>query len=448
MKSQAGRLRTRSPGRVARAGAALLLLAVAAGCGGGGGSGSRSAAPTPAAPPPAAEPGVVATAPYDATAPHADNLRPCTYAGTATRQCTLATLPFLGMEHADPTIDQVLGRTLVSHRWMGDNFAGVLAALPADVLGLFRSITAVVIASDVRPAYYDPETGAIYLDPEFLWLSVAERNTVSDDPDPRSEFGRDLSFHMPWRYVRDGQRLTVFLNPDGSRDPDQIIEIMGFLLYHELAHAVDFMAPDRLPGLAPTQTAAAAILAAPPLSSGFVAAHPLSSEVLKGLASVSFLGATASSAQRALQPEDLVDDFANDGATQYYAYTTQYEDFASLFETAMMKWRFGYDKDTAIAHWPTSNSVDDSVIAWGERGRLGGQSVINRALAAGQRVYAGELADFEAFLLAEPAPLPMPAGTTWGENLVIGPAAPQAETAGSGIPRRRADPFLERVRIR
>lgn len=429
----------------------IVLAVAAAACGGGGGGGGGQAAPPPAAPAPAPPPApeVADTSPYVTGATYADALRRCTYAGSATQACSMAELPFLGMETGAVTLDDVMSRTLVSETWMGDNLRTALQTLPPDLIALFGSITAVVIATDVRPAYYDPNTGAIYLDPDFLWLTVAQRNQVPDTPDPRSDFGRDLSFVMPWRYVRNNQPLTVFLNQDGSRDPDQIVEILGFLLYHELAHAVDFMPPAKMTGLAPSLTVLQAINTGAPLSSSFVNTYPLTSQVIRDLAAVSFLGETATATQRNLLPEDLVDEFANDGATQYYAYTTQYEDFATLFETVMMKWRFGYDKDTAIASPSSTGSSADAVIAWGERGRIGAQQVMTRALDVGQRMYPGDLAEFESFLTGQPAPVQMTAGRTWGQNLVLAPVAATAgEARGISRETRTPDYFLERVTIR
>ncbi len=426
----------------------MLLCISVSGCGGGGGGRSNAPPARGANPPQGPAATVVATSAYRTGAPYAGALQRCTYAGEATEACPLSTLPFLGMQTDTVTIEQVLSRTLVSHRWMGDNFGGALARLPADLLPLFRSVTAVVIASDVRPSFYDPDTGAIYLDPEFLWLRVSERDQVPDTPDFRSEFGRDLGFQMPWRYVRDGQRLTVYLNPDGSRDPDQIIEILGYLLYHELAHATDFMPPADLSGLSNTQTARSAILSGRRLSSLLTASYPLNSTLLKDLAAVSFLGATSTAAQRTLAPDDLVVEFSNDGATQYYAYSTRYEDFATQFETAMMKWHFGYDKDTAIVHPPASGNADDAVLAWGERGRIGAQHVMSRTLAVGQRLYPGELRAFEAFLADQPLPRTLTRGTTWRDSLSDQTTAGAAAAPAARPSRRVADYVLERVRIR
>jgi hypothetical protein len=336
---------------------------------------------------------------------------------------------------------------------MGANLQAVLGRLPDDVLPLLRSITAVVIASDIRPAHYDPDTGAIYLDPEFLWLSIAERDTVSTAPDPRSNFGLDLQFQMPWRYVRANERMTVFLNPDGSRDLSQIEEIMAYLLYHELAHAVDFMPPERMSALHGDLTVPAALQQQPRLSTAFQDALPLQSTLLMELAAVSFLGQDSTAEQRALAPADLITEFENDGAVQYYAYTTQFEDFAVLFESAMMKWHYGYDKDTGITNRPASGGFDAATVAWGTRGRLGELPVYQRIRGVAERIYPGDLDAFLEFLDSEsPTPVRMREGETWGANLVLDAGAAtisaRPSVAGSEADGRRPDYLLERVPIR
>ncbi|MCY4012719.1 MAG: hypothetical protein OXG82_08400 [Gammaproteobacteria bacterium] len=68
-----------------------------------------------------------------------------------------------------------MSRVLVSHRWMGDSLQELLERLPGDVRMLARSLTAIVIASDIRPAYYWPRTGALYLDAEYFWRTPEER---------------------------------------------------------------------------------------------------------------------------------------------------------------------------------------------------------------------------------------------------------------------------------
>lgn len=432
--------------------AALLLSGclLAACGGGGGGSSSGTPPPIPSARTAPVPDGVVDTAPYKTLAPFADTMQRCTYLGDNTETCTLDDLPFLGQTSSNPSIDDVLDRTLVSHTWMGDNFEALLELLPADLLEMFQSVTAVVIASDIRPAFYDPNTGAIYLDADFLWITNAERDDVSDDPDPRAAFGNALQVRLPWRYVKDNGSFSITLNPDGSRDLEQVEVIMAFLLYHELSHAMDFMHPSRLSGLDNNRTAASYLTSGLNiLSTDFVNFNPLSSTVMDDLAEVSFRGVTASSAQQNFQPEDLIDEFAPDGAIQYYAYTSQYEDFATMFETIMLSFHYGYQKDTGI----TTNTAAsaDGRVAWGQRGRLGSQQVTARAREVAQAINLSNLAAVEDHLNGLPLPTQMRVGETWGQNLTQSPpsgvspsqAQPEGIRKTGGV-----DDFFERVWIR
>ncbi|MCZ6889070.1 MAG: hypothetical protein O7H39_11295 [Gammaproteobacteria bacterium] len=390
---------------------------------------------------------------FVAASPYAASLGPCTYAGDATESCPLSRLPFLGIDVANPTVDDVMARVLISHSWMGANFRALLESLPADALPMFRSITAVVIAADVRPAYYDPVTGAIYLDPDFVWLTPSQLADISTDPDPRAGFGIELQVELPWRYVKDNQPLSFPLNEDGTRDLDQLAVLMGFLLYHELAHALDFMHPSRLAGLDLAQTPAeAASDSSLFMSAGLVNTYPLTSAVLQSLAGVSFLGSTSTPVQQALQPSDLVSEFALDGAAQYYSYTSQYEDFANLFDTVMMSFHFGYEKDTGITDSPASGDPYAGIVAWGQRGRFVDQAVLLRTLEVVQAIYPGDLAALEAYINARPPPESMRVGETWGSNLLLGPPEPAGlpgVSASSGAQiGATAGRLLEQVRIR
>ena len=150
----------------------LLLSASIAGCGGGGGGGAAPAAPVanqPANNPPAptlslAVPGGA----YDAV------LIDCILAETQQQSCTLNTLPLLAQKVVDPSVDDILGRTVISDNWMSARFRQVLERMPADMLILFNAVTAIVIDADtVVPSYY-PLTGAIYISPVDLWLTNAE----------------------------------------------------------------------------------------------------------------------------------------------------------------------------------------------------------------------------------------------------------------------------------
>ncbi len=106
-------------------------------------------------------------------------LQDCVYSKERRESCLLKRLPLLGQEIANPTVEDIMARTLVSHSWMSERFRQFLQLLPADALKLFRAVTAVVIASDIRPALYQSTTGAIYLDANNLLLQTDTQETVA-----------------------------------------------------------------------------------------------------------------------------------------------------------------------------------------------------------------------------------------------------------------------------
>jgi hypothetical protein len=176
--------------------------------------------------------------PYRASSPYANDLVPCTYDAAQRNDtlCSLSRLPFLAQQTggAPPTVEQVMDRVLVSHDWLGRNFETFLRT--QDVQGDFRrmlmSTTAIVLGTQVRPSFYWAATGAIYLDADNFWLTPAERDTVSEVPDFRSDFDRDLAYSGVWRYVQNNQSIFVFFDPRARvmRDATYLLYDAGWLL--------------------------------------------------------------------------------------------------------------------------------------------------------------------------------------------------------------------------
>ena len=390
--------------------------------------------------------GVAFTVPYVSTGAYADALRPCAYSGQAEEtECLLSRLPFLGTEFPKPTAEDVLTRVLVSHRWLGDSFREMLEQLPEDVRLLARSVTAIVIASDIRPAYYSPASGAIYLDADFFWRTPEERAVVTMQEDFRSGFGSTLGVQLPWRMVRNNLPWGAVTEPDGATRAGSLLPFMAFLLYHELSHAADLMEASRIDGLNPESSAIEAIIAqgANWPSSRLARELGLRSSLLRELAGVFFQGRTATPEQEALRPDDLVEAFALDGAVDFYSYSSQFEALADLHDAILMSYHHGYEKDTGIVG-TESDSVAESIVAWGQRGRMTDAAVIDRMRWVIDTMYPGDAQSLHGYLNARPAPLPMRRGDTWADNLVLeggaefnsGFAAPgeilEASLSGSG----------------
>ena len=358
---------------------------------------------------------------------------PCSYdAGQRDNSlCALSRLPFLAQQNggAPPTVEQVMDRVLVSHDWLGSNFETFLRT--QDTQGDFRrmlmSTTAIVLGTHVRPSFYYAGTGAIYLDADNLWLTPPERDTVSEVPDFRSDFDRDLAYSGVWRYAQNNQSIFVFFDPRArvSRNATSLLHETGWLMYHELSHALDFMPPSVYGALDNSLSAWANIApryGAGQLTSNAVSTQfPLTSAAMRGLAQVKFLGATADATQRGYTPNDVGIFFGSDIATDEYNYSTLFEDTAMTLEELLMNRRLGIQRDMAITDKIGAGTTGSTLIVrWGQRGRVGAANIKPRA-----RVIAQTLTPW--FNLAEvdslPAPLQMRAGESWSANLAL-PAPP------------------------
>ncbi len=379
--------------------------------------------------------------PYRPNSPYAAALVRCAYdaAQRDSTLCPLSQLPFLAQQTggALPTVAQVMDRVLVSHDWLGRNFESFLTTQDAngDFRRMLMSTTAVVLGTHVRPSFYYAATGAIYLDADNLWLTPAERDTVSEVPDFRSDFDRDLAYSGLWRYVQNNLSIFVFFDPRSrvNRDVSYLLHETGWLMYHELGHALDFVPPSAYAGLNSNLSAWGNIaprFGAGQLTSDAVSTQfPLTSAVMSGLAQVKFFGATANPTQRAYTPDQVGIFFANDLATDEYNYSNPFEDTAMTLEELLMNRRLGIQRDVAITDKVTDSSTGSTLmVRWGQRGRIGAPSIKPRAKAIAQSLVPWFDADQVDSL---PAPLTMRAGQSWTSNLVLpGPvgAAPR-ETA-------------------
>ncbi len=401
--------------------------------------------------------------PYKATSPFAADLVRCTYDAAlrwtdpGKNACPLATLPFLHQTTggAEPTVAQIMDRVLVSHDWMGAVFERFIAgADKADIRRLLNGVTAIVIGAQVRPSFYYGLTGAIYLDADNFWLTPEQRDVINEAPDFRSDFDRDLAYSGVWRYTLNNN--NVFLPwPATSRlarTVDYLLYEAGWLMYHELAHASDFLPPATSNGLNSAVTVWDNLgprFENAQLPSDELARNlPLQSAEMRALALVKFGGDTATPAQRAYTPQQVAGFFAPDRATDEYNYFTTREDIAMLFEEFMMFRNHGVRRDVAITDkiGPTTTG-NTLIVRWGSRGRVAETAIRPRVkLAVANLAPWIDPASVDAF----PGPLAMRAGESWNANLVL-PAPPGGAGAASvRAPASKADDayLLERAQRR
>ncbi len=382
---------------------------------------------------------VARTHAYRENSPYADVLASCTYSNQLKEACNINQLPLIGQESNPPELEAILNRVLVSHDWMGDNFAAFLTQMDpnSDFANLLQSVSAVVISYDIRPSFYWVVTGAIYLDPNDLWLTPMQRDTINEAPDYRTGFGNELHFMVPWRYVKNNQYASQSfpITTRASRSLAQINADLASLLYHELAHANDYF-PRNVHGslIGPTllddynrRSASQSLI-----SDQVNLQYPLMSSEMTALAEVSFLGRSANATQKAYQASDVSVFFSSDIANDFYAYSSSREDTAMLFEEAMMSHRYQILRDVAITNAPEFITSDTVIVDWGQRGRIGDNSLQDRAALVIDGILP-EL-DGQSVIANLPEPIAMRQGQSWRVNLGISPSNRQTKIAVNNAP--------------
>jgi len=317
--------------------------------------------------------------PYRADSPYADVLEDCMAIEAARDSCTINQLPPMGWPNNEvPDVDDIMDRVLVSHDWMGERFEVLLREMPDDMLYLFRSLTVITLSADIRPSRYSAWRAAMFIDPNHLWLTPEERQQIDLSPDYRSDFGADLQFVHLWRHVKDNDYAIFWVPPSAGnvspRELDDIYLSVARVLYHELAHAVDYMSPDRIAGLNGGERMA--FSAFNDVSNELDSRFPLSSALVRALAQVRFMGETATESQQQVSASEVAEEFASDVAVAWYNYATIREDQAMLFEALMVYHHFGVQRDMAFAAREdiADNSLD-TVITWGQRNRVGDPAI-------------------------------------------------------------------------
>ena len=423
--------------------AAAAFLFLLTGCGGGGGGRGEAASNEGDGGSGTGESALKAhiepVTPAVADAPYGAVLADCTFTAQRTTSCTLNQLPFIGLVSSAPvTVEDVMARVITSRPWMAQRLRELLHTLPGDLLQMMKPVTAIVVASKIRPSFYWGMTGAMYIDPMYLWTTPEEFADVDKTPDYRTDYGNALQFSTLWRYVKDDNYAyhPYPYKPDGTRTIEDIKVLFASLMVHELTHAGDFAPPRLLASLAKDKPLpdALAQIADQRISSTLYRTSPLDSDIWTGLARVLFDGQTATLQQKALTAWDVGPAFSADRATDDYSYASPHEDVAMLAEEALLRVYYGVSRDFAISAKPTvqNPSTADYVITWGTRGRIGEDA----AKQAAAQVVAELLPNIQLTpdILAIPAPTLLPVGASWQDSLVLG--RDSAMAAGSAERRQ------------
>jgi len=330
---------------------------------------------------------------YDSSSPYKDVLKKCISATQESESCKISQLPFIAQESSVPTKEMIMQRVVVSHSWMGARFAQMLDVLDDDIKILLGAVTAIVIDDDIIPSFYWGLTGAMYIDARYLWLSVAEAQSITKKQDYRSDYANELSFMEITRLLKNGDYASDYIPIDSNqtRVIDDIKYNLASLLYHELAHANDFLPPNLRDSINSNNTVLETLssFANYRTTIKLYNSYPLQSTQLMDMGGVMYQGDTPTQIQKSTTAQEMGIYFEDDSASDMYAYSTPYEDTATLFQMSMMKYHYDIEQDIAFLIEPTKStnlSCSDYIIGWGERNTIAKPSVKQRAIFVAQNL--------------------------------------------------------------
>ena len=158
------------------------------------------------------------------------------------------------------------------------------------------------------------------------------------------------------------------------------------MLYHELAHANDFIQYNDLADVSGDMTPwqAAAALEDTQVWRELYNEVQLTAQTsyLYGLAAVRYFDDEPTEFQASVTADFVGAEMANEGKMTFYGYSTPREDVATLFASAMMKYHYDVDYHVGFVNKPVDNpqaSCNDYKVSWGVRNRLAGGQVAPRA---------------------------------------------------------------------
>ncbi len=349
--------------------------------------------------------------PYNINSPYSAMIKRCVLVTRPNDSCLMNEIPFLGMVSVTPSVDQIMDRVVVSQDWMGERFRQILSLAPSSLLVMFRYTSAIVIAGETERSYYWPVNAAIWVDPDYLWLTKAEKDTIALERQGKIDPNTGLDFNAVTLYSASGSStdfsLSAQSNYFNNRSFNEVFFASNQVLYHELAHAADF-AP--LPSFANMNYAASIFDAIYTIygdrpSYEIQTIYPNTSSTLNKIALAFDPDRNTVITDNSIDVLQVANLFWRSGAISMYSHTTIEEDFANLVASTMLKYEYNFDTNVSFYTNPDSAipNCSDFILKWGVRNRLANPVVAQRAKWAVSQVFgpSAELDDFFANRLGE-----------------------------------------------
>ncbi len=291
--------------------------------------------------------------------------------------CSPKKLPFIGMANQNITPQSILDRTLVSHSFMATTFKKFLEDLANDdLLYMFSSVSGVVLTDEISSSFYTIRTGMIYINANFLWKDEKEKSLLTFKEDTRGSSAPRKDFEMSHFYQKNGKRYNAGLYST-TRTQDDISELLTRVLYHELAHSMDYFPPkENIEILDSNETYID--LAYKKYDNSNSASDLLGyakGDEVYFYANYYFYDELIEDKIPEMDTYIFMRDFKPSNAIAFYSYTSNKEHLAMLIEAYMMIHINGYDECTRAYE----KTEDSWAQFWGQKNRVLQDSVYTEA---------------------------------------------------------------------
>lgn len=358
--------------------------------------------------------------PYNPFSSYAKKMAICVYADTSEKSCTVQSLPLLGISKEKITPQDILDRTMISHDFLGVAFKEVLNKMNPEMLQMFGSVNAVVISDKINPSFYWTKPGAIYLSGSYFWKNAEEYDLLHQVKDYRQDFGNAFQFIFDSDYIKDGKSITERADQNFQTYDEMSYRVIR-LLFHELTHANDFFPRSfyKSQDINLNQTYSE-IASGRYLNDQLISqkqATKLASLKLSHLGEIFFQGEEATPEDSSILAEEVVQEFKNDIATDYYSYSTPMEDLAMSAEEALMLYYYNIPRLVIVIKLPEPHFVVPAnynyIIGWGEKSRVLEPNIKGRALYAVENLLGKSIAQKVSDKMDQFSFKEIPANTSW-----------------------------------
>lgn len=331
-------------------------------------------------------------------------LKKCALEVDFDKTCRVDELPFIGYGKNKITIDDILNKTLVSHKEYGDNLKAALKILDNKILlDLFGAATAIVISDKINPSFYYPVNSVIFLSGRYLWTSENIKELSYKKIDHR---GKNISkanwtalnYGIYSTMVKDGKSIW-YSTSQSKRTVEDLKYPLFRVLVHELTHANEYYPKSFYSKLTPKDTSSSLskILDIIIDQKKFLS-HSLikisDDQDLYDYALVNSLKLDLKDTN--LESFDAIEmalKFSISNVNELYNFTTPHEDFAMLIEDYISLGEFGIERKSYVETYPQNGFVipENYVhkIAWGSTNKILSSSVLKRAEAAIEKIFPG-----------------------------------------------------------